>query len=57
MSKNLLTIDDLCDMLEIGKTTAYQIVKNIKHIKIGRRILVPETELQIYIQNHLSTNQ
>ena len=57
MSKTLLTVDNLCELLGIGKTTAYQIAKNIKHIKIGRRILVPETELQIYIQNHLSTGQ
>ena len=57
MTQKLLTVDDICEMLEIGKTTAYQLVKNIKHIKIGRRILVPEDEIQSYIQSQMSTEQ
>ena len=57
MTQKLLTVDDICAMLEIGRTTAYQLVKNMKHVKIGRRILVPENELQEYIQNHLSIDQ
>jgi excisionase family DNA binding protein len=57
MTQKLLTVDDICEMLEIGKTTAYQLVKNIKHVKIGRRILVPEDEIQSYIQSQMSTEQ
>ena len=57
MTQKLLTVDDICAMLEIGRTTAYQLVKNTEHVKIGRRILVPESELQEYIQNHLSIAQ
>jgi excisionase family DNA binding protein len=57
MTQKLLTVDDICEMLEIGKTTAYQLVKNIKHVKIGRRILVPEDEIQSYIQSQMSTDR
>ena len=57
MTQKLLTVDDICEMLEIGKTTAYQLVKNIKHVKIGRRILVPEDEIQSYIQSQMSIEQ
>ena len=57
MTQKLLTVDDICAMLEIGKTTAYQLVKNMKHVKIGRRILVPEDEIQSYIQSQMSPNQ
>ena len=53
MTTNLLTIEDLCRTLGIGKTTAYQLVKEMKHVKIGRRILVPEEELNAYIREHI----
>ena len=53
MTTKLLTINDLCQTLGIGKTTAYQLVKQMKHVKIGRRILVPEAELLSCIQDHM----
>ena len=46
----LLTIEEICAELGIGKTTAYKLVKNMKHIKIGRKILVPEKELEAYVE-------
>ena len=55
MTTKLLTIEELCRTLGIGKTTAYQLVKQMKHVKIGRRILVPETELLRYIQDHIKS--
>ena len=55
MTTKLLTIDDLCQTLGIGKTTAYQLVKQMKHVKIGRRILVPEEDLLSYIQEHMKS--
>lgn len=56
MTTKLLTIEDLCRSLGIGKTTAYQLVKQMKHVKIGRRILVPEAELLRYIQDHMKSD-
>ena len=53
MMNNLLTIEDLCRILGIGKTTAYQLVKEMKHVRIGRRILVPEDALNEYIQGQM----
>ena len=53
MTTKLLTIDDLCQTLGIGKTTAYQLVKQMKHVKIGRRILVPEEDLEAYIRERM----
>ena len=53
MSKKLLNIEDICNLLGIGKNTAYQLVKSIPHIKIGRRILVREDDLEKYIEKNL----
>ena len=54
MSK-LLTVDDLRTQLRLSRTTAYQPVHQIKHTKIGRRILVAEEDLQEYFKQN-STN-
>jgi excisionase family DNA binding protein len=44
-----------CHRLGIGKTTLYEEIKEgrIKVIKVGRRTLVPESELQRYINGKL----
>ena len=52
MIPKLLTIEDITDMLGVGRGTAYKIAKAIKHTKVGRRILVEEQELLDYIRNH-----
>ena len=57
MSQKLLTIEDICAMLGVGKNTAYKIAKSVRHVKIGQRILVPEQELSAYIEKHLSTTE
>lgn len=51
MNQNLLTINDLCAELGIGKTTAYKLIKNkkIKSGKIGAKIVVHRNELNRYI--------
>ena len=51
--EKLFTIEELCSQLGIGKNTAYALAKNIKHIKIGRRILIPESEVKKYVDEHL----
>ena len=53
MSQKLLTIEEICAELGVGKNTAYKIAKSVRHVKIGRRILVPGQELYAYIEKHL----
>ncbi len=53
MNLKLLTIEDLCKQLGIGKTTAYKIAKSVKHTKIGRRILIPEEVVEKYISEKI----
>lgn len=57
MKNKLLTIEEICAELGIGKNTTYKLVKNMKHVKIGRRILVSEKELEEYIVKLQNCNQ
>lgn len=52
MNENLLTIDDICHELGIGKSTAYKLLKEkkIKSSKIGSRLVVRKSELERYIK-------
>ena len=50
--QKLLTIEDITQLLGIGRTTAYKLVRKMKHIKIGRRILVDEADLLDYIRTN-----
>lgn len=52
MNKDLLTVDDLCKELGIGKNTGYNLIKcgTIKSKKIGKRYLVHRSELDKYIE-------
>ena len=56
MIPKLLTIEDITQMLGIGRGTAYKIAKAIKHTKVGRRILVEEQILLDYIRNPAAIN-
>lgn len=44
-----------CDRLGIGRTMLYELIKTdrIKVIKIGRRTLIPESELQRFIAERM----
>jgi excisionase family DNA binding protein len=53
MKTKLLTIEEICAELGVGKNTAYKLVKNMKYVKIGRRILVPEDELEAYVEREI----
>lgn len=54
MNKNLLTIEDICQELGIGRSTAYKLLKKkkIKSCKIGSRLIVRREELRRYINEH-----
>ena len=51
MNKDLLTVEDICQELGIGKNTAYGLIKDkeIKSAKVGKRHLIHRAELQKYI--------
>ena len=51
MNKDLLTVEDVCQELGIGKNTAYSLIKGkeIKSAKVGKRHLIHRAELQKYI--------
>ena len=51
VNKDLLTIEDVCQELGIGKNTAYGLIKGkqIKSAKVGKRHLIHRAELQKYI--------
>jgi excisionase family DNA binding protein len=48
-------IEPACHRAGIGRTKLYQLIKDgeIKTIKVGRRTLVPESELQKWLANKL----
>ena len=50
--QKLLTVEDLTKGLGIGRTTAYQIARQIKHSKVGRRILIAEEDLLDYLHQN-----
>lgn len=53
MNKDLLTVEDVCQELGIGKNTAYGLIKDkqIKSAKVGKRHLIHRAELQKYIDS------
>jgi excisionase family DNA binding protein len=59
MIPKLLTVEDISALLGIGKATTYQLVRKMKHVKVGRRILVSETDLMEYLEAnaHTTTNE
>ena len=59
MNESLLTVEDMCNELGIGRSKAYQILKNkeIPSGKIGRRILIRRTDLDQYIERVLKARQ
>lgn len=54
--KEILSIEDLCEILNIGKNTAYSLLSNsqIKAFRIGRIWKIPRQALIDYIQSSLS---
>ena len=51
--KDVLTVDDLCKILRIGKNSAYDLLKNnlIFHIKIKRKYIIPKIAVITYLNS------
>lgn len=56
MNQNLLTVEDICRELGIGRSTAYKLLKKkkIKSCKIGSRLVVKKEALERYIEKQTS---
>lgn len=54
-TSNLVTIDELCEILMIGKNTAYNLLKSgaIKSFKINRVWKIPRSSIDEYITNKI----
>ena len=53
MLQNMLNIEQIADRLSIGRSSAYKLAQQLKHVKIGRRIYVPKAEIEKYIMGML----
>ena len=51
MTREYLSVDDICKELDIGKTKAYQLIKGkkIKSCKVGKKIVIRKKDLDSYI--------
>ena len=47
----VLSVDDLCEILSIGKNSAYALIKSgdLSCVRIGRNIRIPRTDLIEYL--------
>jgi len=57
MNSNLLTISALQKELDIGRSTAYRLIKSkkIKSGKVGRKIIIRRKDLEDYINQTIDT--
>ena len=51
MMNNLITIDEMCFRLSIGKNSAYKLAKTMRYVKIGRKLMVPRADVDQHIMN------
>ena len=58
-NSELITIDELCDILVIGKNTAYSLLNDqeIEAFRIGRIWKIPRQSISKYIQNQSAKNR
>ena len=50
---DVLTVKDLCEILPVGRNSIYKLLDNntIKHIRIGKKIIVPKKYLIEYLDS------
>lgn len=50
---DILTVDELCEVLKIGKNAAYGVLNSeeLKAFKEGNKWRIPKTELEKYVIN------
>lgn len=49
----VLTVPEAADLLRVGRTTMYRLIHSgeIKHIKIGRKVLIPRIYINNFVEN------
>lgn len=52
---DLLTVDDLCEKLQISRNTAYQLLESgdVEGFKVGRNWRIPNNSISSYIVNQI----
>lgn len=55
---NLITVEELCEALTIGRNTAYRLLNNheIQAFRIGRMWKIPRESLNAYIKRSCQIN-
>lgn len=55
---DLITVEELQELLDIGKNTAYTLLKEnkIKSFKIGRNWKIPRKSVDAYITEQINAN-
>jgi excisionase family DNA binding protein len=48
---DIITIGDLADMLKIGKSSAYRLLRNntIRHVRIGKKYIIPKKSVLYFL--------
>ena len=56
---DMLTVDDVCEILTIGKNTAYHLLKTkqIPSFQIGRTWKIPKAALEEYIMRQCNLDK
>lgn len=51
---DILTVEELCEVLRIGKNTAYKLLKSgeIKSVKIGKIYKIPKKSVRKYLEKN-----
>jgi len=52
-----VTVDDLCDLLQVSRPTAYSLVhkEGFPVIRLGRRLLIPRAGLERWLNEQTET--
>ena len=53
---NVVTVEEAAAVLRVGRTTMYRLLSQgtIRHLKIGRKIVIPRAYLRDYIEKNSS---
>ena len=57
MINDLMTVEEICSHLGIGKNSAYKLAKTMRSVKIGRKVMVPRADVDKYITDLLNEKQ
>ena len=55
MDKSMLTVADLQKLWGISRPTTYELVNSegFPTLRIGRKILIPQKQLEVWVEEHL----